>query len=84
MLIRTMEPAGAFQAFPDRMGRTNSSMRTRGAFWTVSYKSRGTVSAEPAEGRYAGTGFGTGFRDRSRSAEAWAFTSIFTEIQGPK
>lgn len=58
VLILTMEPAGASHALPARMGRVNSSIRTRGAFCMVAYASLSTDSGDPAVGRYAGGALG--------------------------
>lgn len=52
MLIFTIEPAGAFHAFPDRMGSVNSSTRTRGASRKAVYRALSTFSGElSSEGR---------------------------------
>ena len=66
--MRTIEPAGAFHARPERMGSKKESINSRGAFWTEVYKSRSTLSGDPAVGRYAGTGLGIALRASSRSS----------------
>lgn len=66
--MRTIEPAGAFHARPERMGSKKESINSRGAFWTEVYKLRSTLSGDPAVGKYAGTGFGIALRALSRSS----------------
>ena len=68
MLMRTIEPAGAIHARPERMGSKKESVNSRGASWTEVYKSRLTLSGDPAVGRYAGTGWGIALRALSRSS----------------
>lgn len=68
VVMRTMLPAGASHAFPDRIGMVNSWIKTRGADWIVAYAVWSTVNGEPALGRYAGTGLGMGCLACRRSA----------------
>lgn len=68
VLILTIDPAGAFHARPDRIGRVNSSIRNRGLPWIAAYDSWSTVNGDPALGRYAGVGVGIDFREARRAA----------------
>ena len=60
VLIRITDPAGAFHARPERMGKMKDSHNVRGACCIESYSCRSTVNGEPAVGRYAGRGVGMG------------------------
>ncbi len=65
--MRTMQPTGTSHALPERMGRVNSWISSRGAFWMALYELLSTVSGEPSLERYAGTGAGRFSRALRRS-----------------
>lgn len=60
--IRITDFAGQGMAIPLRIGSKMDERDMRGDSLIASYNARSTVSGEPAVGRYAGVGVGTGWR----------------------
>jgi hypothetical protein len=60
--------AGAFQARPERIGKTNESTSFLPPCWIEAYKLSSTVRGDSAVGRYAGYGVGRGFLAFKRSS----------------
>lgn len=79
MLIRTILPAGAFHARPDRIGRTNSSIHVLGACCIAWYTVWSTARGEPFLGRYAGLGVGIGLRADRRAAPSASVADAISE-----